>query len=167
MLLHVNWLYSTDIRSALLFVHREQLSSSLSFPLQFELRPVSIYLQLLVSFVCFHMTIFTVRNSSCRKVMFSQASVSHSVHRWGGVHVGAMHGRGVCGGGHTWQGVCAWWRACMAGGGVAGGMYGGGHAWQGMCVCEVCMAGVCMVGETVTAADGTHPTGNSDQCGCK
>ena len=29
----------------------------------------------------------------------------------------------------------------------------GGHAWWG-----VCMKGACMAGETVTAADGTHPT---------
>ena len=40
-------------------------------------------------------------------------------------------------------------RSCMA-----GGMHGGGHAWQGGHV-----LGVCMAGETATAADGTHPTG--------
>ena len=39
--------------------------------------------------------IFTIRNSSCGKVMFSHLSVSHSVHG---------------GGGHAWQGV-----ECMAG----------------------------------------------------
>ena len=32
---------------------------------------------------------------------------------------------------------------------MAGGMCCGGHAWQGVCV----------AGETTTAADGTHPTG--------
>ena len=43
-------------------------------------------------------TIFTVRNSSCGKVMFSQASVILSTegHAW----QGGMHGWG---GGHTWQ----------------------------------------------------------------
>ena len=44
---------------------------------------------------------------------------------------GGMHGRGVCGTGHVWQGDMhgrghAWWGVCMA-----GGMCGGGHAWQG------------------------------------
>ena len=33
-------------------------------------------------------------------------------------------------------------------------MHGGGHAWQ-----EGHVLGVCMAGETATAADGTHPTG--------
>ena len=29
---------------------------------------------------------------------------------------------------------CAWWRACMAGGMHGRGMRGRGHAWQGACV---------------------------------
>ena len=45
---------------------------------------------------------------------------------------GGMHGRGVHGGG-------AW---------VAGDMHGRGHVW-----------GVCVTGQTATAADGTYPTG--------
>ena len=40
--------------------------------------------------------IFTIRNSSCGKVMFSHLSVSHSVHMAGG----ACMARG---GGHAWQ----------------------------------------------------------------
>ena len=39
--------------------------------------------------------IFTARNSSCRKVMFSQACVKNSVHRWG-VCIPACNGQGVC-----------------------------------------------------------------------
>ena len=52
--------------------------------------------------------IFTVRNSSCGKVMFSQASVcpQGGVRGEGG---GGMHGEG----GHAWPGG-----ACVAGGGV-------------------------------------------------
>ena len=46
---------------------------------------------------------------------------------------------GVHGGGHAW-GVC-----------MVGGMHGG----EGACVA----GGACMVGETATAAEGTHPTG--------
>ena len=54
---------------------------------------------------------------------------------WGLV-VRGVHGRGMCGrGGACMAGGRAWWGACMAGGGVA-----------------------CVVGETATAADGTHPT---------
>ena len=62
-------------------------------------------------------------------------------HAWWGACMakGGMHGRG-----HVWWGR-AWRQAC-----VAGGMHGGGHAWQ---------EGVCVAGETATAADGTHPTG--------
>ena len=77
--------------------------------------------------------IFTVRKSSCGKVMFSQASVILS----GGGEI--MHGRGV----HAWQGAC-----------MAGGMHGRGHAWWGEGVPGVvhgggmhgrgaCMAGRC------------------------
>ena len=63
------------------------------------------------------------RNSSCGKVMISQACIISSVHKGGG-----MHGGGAC---------------------VVVGKAWGGHAWQG----------VCMAGETVTTAEGTHPTG--------
>ena len=118
--------------------------------------------------------IFTVRNSSCGKVMFSQSCIIHSC-QWGGLcawqaagkHVwqslggcgrGARMGGGMCG---RWQGVHgkgggghAWCGGSMCG--------GGGYAWQGGSVCgrEACMAGgACMARETATAADGTHPTG--------
>ena len=62
------------------------------------------------------------------------------VHMAGGMCMaGGVHGRGACvAGGH------AWW-----GDSVVGGQDGGGHMWQG----------VCMAGETATAAGGTHPTG--------
>ena len=72
----------------------------------------------------------TVRNSSCRNVMFSQVSVILST--------GDMHGEGR----HTWQrGGHAWWRgACMA--------KGGGHAWwrRGMHVREFAWQGACVAG---------------------
>ena len=78
----------------------------------------------------------TVRNSSCGKVMFSQACVKNSVR--GGVHCKkGVHGRGVHGRRLAWQGGLHG-REC-----VAGGVYGGGEA--------------CVTGETATAADGTHP----------
>ena len=51
--------------------------------------------------------LITVRNSSCGKVIFSHASVSHSV-----------HGGAACG-------------MCDGGACVAGGVHGGGDAWQG------------------------------------
>ena len=80
-------------------------------------------------------TVITVRNSSCGKVIFSQACVNNSV-QGGGMHgrraymAGGMCGKGVCvvgacvvgdmhGRGHEWQ------EACMA-----GGVHGGGHTWQ-------------------------------------
>ena len=79
---------------------------------------------------------FTVCNSSCRKVMFSQACVKNSVHRGD-----------VCGRGDVWQGMAYMARAtCMAGDGMhgrgwhvwQGGMHSKGwHAWQGM----ACIAG--------------------------
>ena len=51
------------------------------------------------------------------KVMFLHLSVSHSVHRAGGVHGrGYAWQGGVCGRGREWQAGCAWQ---------------GGHAWQG------------------------------------
>ena len=98
----------------------------------------------------FKSIVFTVRNSSCRKVMFSQASVilSGGVHgretecvwRGGGMYGRrGMHGRGMRDRGHAWCGVCAWQWAC-----VVGGVHG---------------RGVCWAGETATAADGTRPTG--------
>ena len=52
-----------------------------------------IVLSCLISKEC---ELFIVRNSSCGKVMFSQASVSHSVLSGGG---GFMHGWGMRGGG--------------------------------------------------------------------
>ena len=91
--------------------------------------------------------IITVRNSSCGKVMFSQASVILSTggYAWLGGVAGCVC---VCGG-HAWQGEHVWQRACMV-----GGMHGRGHAWQGgMCgggghVWQGCVhgSGVCMLG---------------------
>ena len=63
--------------------------------------------------------IVTVRNSSWGKVMFSQACVKNSVHKWGASVAGgcawSMHGRGYAWWGHVWQ-----W------GGGSGGMHGRG-----------------------------------------
>ena len=87
------------------------------------------------------------------KVMFLHLSVSHLVHRGGGVHgrgvacvvggmcrgmcmAGGVHGGGACVvvvGEHAWQGACVvgrghmWHRACMAGGMCVEGR----HAWWG------------------------------------
>ena len=57
--------------------------------------------------------IVTVSNSSCGKIMFSQACIIPSVHRggWGMCSKGGMHGEG---GMHGKGGVC------MAKGGVCG-----------------------------------------------
>ena len=49
--------------------------------------------------------VITVRNSSCGKVMFSQACVKNSVH-WGVCMGGCMSGGTCCRGGHVWQGAC-------------------------------------------------------------
>ena len=88
--------------------------------------------------------IITIRNSSCGKVMFSQACVKNSVHggaclargacvvggyAWQEGHVWrrGMCGReGMCDGGHAWhwgyvwQGAVHGWGACVARGGVCG-----------------------------------------------
>ena len=126
---------------------------------------------------------FTVPNSSCGKVMFSQASVILSTgregHVWqrgacvvkegGCVMRGHVWRGGACvSGGHAWQGacmagVCMWWGCawqrgmCGRGACKAGGRVcmAGGHAWQGGMHGRV----ACVAGETATAADGTHPTG--------
>ena len=58
--------------------------------------------------------IFTVRNSSCGKVMFSQASVI------------------LFTGGRAWQGACMAGGMCGRGVCMAGGMHGRGHEWQGV-----------------------------------
>ena len=95
------------------------------------------------------MLFITVHNSSCGKVMFSQACVKNSVHT-GGVQgrgacvagEGGMYGRGTHGRGYVWQGCAlqgyAWqgFASCMAGEGSihGGGMHGRGHAWQGACM---------------------------------
>ena len=64
--------------------------------------------------------IITARNSSCGKVMFSQACVKNSVYKGGA----CVAGGGVCmaGGGMHGQGGC-----------VAGGVHGGGCMAVGMC----------------------------------
>ena len=102
----------------------------------------------------------TVRNSSCRKLIFSQVCVKNSVnstdvHGQAGVHgQGACMAGGVCvPGGYAWQGAC-----------MTGGMQGGGgmHGRGDMHGRGACMAwgmhgrGACVAGETATAADGTH-----------
>ena len=90
-------------------------------------------------------TIFTVCNSSCGKVMFSQTSVILST------------GGGACVTGN----VCGT-RACVQWGMSGGGVNDRGHAWQGVCMAGVCLVGEggsCVAGEMATAADGTHPTG--------
>ena len=88
--------------------------------------------------------IFTVRNSSCGRVMFHKC-VSRIL-SWGGMHgkgecmvEGGICSRGMCMAGGVWQGVCmarrvygregcAWQgRVCMAGRVV----HGTGHVWQG------------------------------------
>ena len=75
--------------------------------------------------------IITVRNSSCGKVMFSQACVKNSVHRgacMAGGHAwweGGMHGKGK----HAWQDGHAWWGHVWQ-----EAVHGGGHAWQGACL---------------------------------
>ena len=64
------------------------------------------------------------------KVIFSEACVSHSVHkcwRWRGRGACMVGGR-VHGGGNVWWGN-TWWIACMV-----GSMHGGGHTWWGCMV---------------------------------
>ena len=95
----------------------------------------------------------TVCNTSCRKVMLSQACVKDSVqggHVWQEQHawqvacvvVGRARQRGMCGRGACMVGGmhgrgCAWWGACMAGGVCGRGAFvvgaacmAGGRAWQ-------------------------------------
>ena len=87
----------------------------------------------------------TVRNSSCRNVMFSQVSVILSTggHAWWREACMAKGGtcmvKGACmaKGGHAWQrGGHAWWRR---------GMHGREFAWQGACVAGGCawQGGMC------------------------
>ena len=126
----------------------------------------------------------TVRNSSCRKVMFPQACVKNSVYRRvcmvrGCAWPRGMHGQGACMAGGTCMGNVH--GKSMLGACMAGGMHGGGYVWQGACMAgghawqrghvwqAACMAwgmhgrgacvagghawwGVCMAGETATAA---------------
>ena len=108
------------------------------------------------------------RNSSCGKVMFSQACVKNSVHggacvtkggevcvvRGACVAIAGMHGKGK--GGHAFlkggihgKGVC-----------VVGGMHGSrGMCGRGAFIWGNAWQGVCMAGETATGVDGMHPTG--------
>ena len=69
-------------------------------------------------------SVITVRNSSCRKVMFSQACVKNPVNGEACMATGYVWQRGVHSRGHVWWGY-AWQGAC-----TAGGMCGEGHAWQ-------------------------------------
>ena len=101
-----------------------------------QFNPVFIRLTLSISYACVISSgwrFFTVRNSSCGKVMFSQASVILSTwgHVWWGVWWGGIHG-GVWQGAYIVGGVCGR-GACMAGGmhGGRGGMRGRGHVWRG------------------------------------
>ena len=75
-------------------------------------------------FLPFMLDIFTVCNSSCGKVIFSQVSLILSGGGLGACVAGSMCGRG--GGGDEWQGDmhgmgCVW----------QGGMHGRGHVWWG------------------------------------
>ena len=98
---------------------------------------------------------FTIRNSSCGKVMFLQASVILST--WGDGRVACMAG-GMYGRGYAWQGYMHGRGACMVGGlHHRGGMCGRGAACVmgvGVAVAGVhsrgvnqgtCMAGACVV----------------------
>ena len=88
--------------------------------------------------------IFTVRNSSCRKVMFSQASVSHPVHGGGGGVVGRL-------GGYAWQ-------EGMRGRGHGGVDMHGRVCAEGMHATVACVVGV-GVGGSARMVGETHPTG--------
>ena len=101
------------------------------------------------------MDIFTVRNSSCGKVMFSQASVILSTGGGCAWQRGTYMAKGTCIAKRG--GACVVKEVCVAKGGMLGegGMcVEGGHAWQGLCV----------AGETATAVDGMHPTGMHSCC---
>ena len=103
--------------------------------------------------------LFTVRSSSCGKVMFLHLSVILFTGRGSSM---AGSGGGACVGvGDVWQGVCS--------GGVHGrgeGVHGRGR-WQGVhgrgegMHGRGCMAGgcACVAWETATAADDTRRTG--------
>ena len=58
--------------------------------------------------MCAFIMIFTVRNSSCEKVMFSQACVKNSAHR-GACMAGGECGRMVCMVGMCMAEGHAWW----------------------------------------------------------
>ena len=101
----------------------------------------------------------TVRYSSYRNIMFSQASVILST--------GGMHGRGACvAGWFVWQGgmhgrgyICGWGGMCGGGMHGEGGIHGMGACMAGGHACQWGGGGACVAGETVTAADGTYPIG--------
>ena len=103
------------------------------------------------------MCVITVCNSSCGKVMFSQASVILSTRgvsmvkggMGGGMHSEGMHSGGVQGRGCVWPGGMHGGGVSMAGAYMAGVCAWWGCAWKGACMAE----------EMATAADGTHPTG--------
>ena len=93
------------------------------------------------------LTFVTVRNSSCGKIIFSQACIIPSVHSGGGLcgEVGCVWQRGgICGKG-----------ACMA----KGGMHGRGHVWWGHVCQGVCAGGGMCAEEMATEVGGIHPTG--------
>ena len=105
---------------------------------------------------------YTVRNSSCGKVMFSQATGVGGVPGRGSAWQGACVARGACVVGgvhgrlHMWQG-----EACMA-----GGMHGRGHVWQrDMCGRGTYMAGGGMHGRGVCVGGGMHGNGCVCLCG--
>ena len=114
-------------------------------------------------------SLVTARNSSCGKVIFSQACVIPSVHGWGwgwGACIPACNGaRGVCPGevsaqGFVCPGVCLPWGCvfplvCLPRGVSA----------MGVCLPRVCLPRGCLPppgtntpSETATEAGGTHPT---------
>ena len=95
------------------------------YPQKFEAKTTKQPVGVLVTFINSTPLLFLL--------IFSQASVSHSV-QWEGGHVW----QGVCmAGGHVWQEGYAWQGACMM-----GGMCGRGCAWQG----AMHNRGVCMTG---------------------
>ena len=87
----------------------------------------------------------------------------------GHVWWGETCGVGACMAGDMHGGGCVWqrgaWQTCMA-----GGVHGRGHAWWGVhgrgCVWQGASVavGACIAGETVIAADSTHPTGMHSCC---
>ena len=114
-------------------------------------------------------SLVTARNSSCGKVIFSQACVIPSVHGEGGVYPSMQWGtgclpRGCLPRGGVCLGVCLP-RGCLPWGGVFPGVcLPWGVSAMGVCLPRGCLPrgdttpGTNTPSETATAAGGTHPT---------